>query len=634
VVVLPIRVAGVLLAVTLLTPARATGQSQIAAITYPVDGALQADLSQPIRWTTVSGAQAYYLYIGTAAGANDLVNSGELQTTSLVVASLPVGTTLHARMWTKAGGVWRYADSSFTASVSPPATSVLTFPVNGASGADMARAIQWTRVANGQAYYLYVGTTPGAHDLVDTGELLSTSFLASGLPVGSTLYARIWTKLGGAWRYSDSVFTAAPPSLTATITYPVDGAATVDLSLPIRWTTVANVQAYTLYIGTTIGASDLVNSGETASVSYSASSLPLDQLLHARMWTEVGGVWRYVDSTFTAAQPTTARLIFPADGTANAGMGQSIHWTAVVNAQAYYLYVGTSTGAKDLLDTGELQQTSFPGSGLPAGQTLFVRLWTKVGGVWRYVDSLFSAAASNPQTSVVTYPLNGMTDADPSIPIQWSNAWGQAYYLYLGTARGATDVVDSGETNSMYYKVGSVPIGQQLYARLWTKAGGIWRYTDSSFMARARDAHDVTLTFDALSRTPMSSYVDTASGFIVSSTQGSWFSDYGILDFKALSASNVVGEVQVAGLAQASFTFTSVDLYSSVTPIPYTITGLRNATQVFTFTSTVPLSLGNFRTVVNPYANDVIDTLVIRLTNATTMCCSNPMGIDNISLRK
>ena len=634
---LRIRIACALAATMLLTPPRVMAQSQIAVITYPADGAVQADLSQPIQWTTIAGAEAYYLYVGTATGANDLVNSGELHATSMVVASLPAGTTLHARMWTKAAGVWRYADSTFSARASAPTTSVLTFPASGASSADMAHAIQWTSVANAQAYYLYVGSTPAGHDLVDTGELLVTSFLATALPVGPTLYARIWTKIGGVWRYSDSLFIAAPPSLTATITAPIDGAASADLSLPIRWTTVANAQAYTLYVGTTVGASDLVNSGETAGVSYLASSLPLGQLLHARMWTKLGGIWRYVDSTFTAAQPVTARLIVPVDGTKNSDISQAMRWTPVVNAEAYYLYVGTSTGGKDLVNTGELQQTSFTVSGLPAGQTLYARLWTKVGGVWRYVDSLFSAAAPTILTSFITYPPNAAANADPSIPIQWNNVFSrQAYYLYLGTTPGAKDLVDSGETINVYYKLGSVPTGRPLYARLWTKAGGIWRYTDSSFTAEARDAQDVTLRFNDLALSAFfSSYTDTASGFIVSPTQGDWFGGSGFpppgIEFKPPNASSVVGEVQVVAAGHASFTFKSVDLYSSVTTIPYTITGMRGSTQVFTFTSTVPNTFGNFKTVVNPYATDVIDTLLIHLTNTTI---SNSMGIDNISLRK
>src|SRR5437867_12628291 len=53
----------------------------------------------------------------------------------------------------------------------------------------------------------------------------------------------------------DSTFSAAPTiSLTAAITYPTNGAVNADLSHPIQWSSVANVQAYYLYVGTTAGA--------------------------------------------------------------------------------------------------------------------------------------------------------------------------------------------------------------------------------------------------------------------------------------------------------------------------------------------------------------------------------------------
>ena len=48
--------------------------------------------------------------------------------------------------------------------------------------------------------------TAGAKNLVDTGGLQSTSYLAVGLPANQTLYARIWAQVGGVWRFSDSEF--------------------------------------------------------------------------------------------------------------------------------------------------------------------------------------------------------------------------------------------------------------------------------------------------------------------------------------------------------------------------------------------------------------------------------------------
>jgi hypothetical protein len=64
-----------------------------------------------------------------------------------------------------------------------------------------------------QSCHLFVGTTPGAHDLVTSAILPSTqtSYNVPALPTGSTLWARIRTRgSDGLWRFTDVSFTAAP----------------------------------------------------------------------------------------------------------------------------------------------------------------------------------------------------------------------------------------------------------------------------------------------------------------------------------------------------------------------------------------------------------------------------------------
>jgi hypothetical protein len=55
------------------------------------------------------------------------------------------------------------------------------------------------------------------------------------------------------------------------------------------------------------------------------------------------------------------------------------------------------------------------------------------------------------------------------------------------------------------------------------------------------------------------------------------------------------------------------------------------STKVFSVSGTVPNTFGELATVANPDAGDLIDTLVIELTNGTA-CCKNPMGLDNVRL--
>jgi len=121
-------------------------------------------------------------------------------------------------------------------------------------------------------------------------------------------------------------------------------------------------------------------------------------------------------------------------------------------------------------------------------------------------------------------------------------------------------------------------------------------------------------------------------GLTLRTTLASWYSSANgrpapSLQFSSLGTSTQ-GEVQITAGGK-TFKFLSVDVYSSVTPIPYTFTGILGTTTVFTVSNTQGNTFGNFATVTNPQSSSVIDSLVIHLTNSAGTG-SNPMGIDNV----
>jgi hypothetical protein len=458
----------------LVFPAPVLAETASASILTPVDGATSADFTVPIRWSAVPGAEAYYLYVGSTAGAKDLLDSGQVQQTSVGANRLPLQQRLYARLWTKLNGVWTYRDSTFTGTIG---SAMLTYPANASTTADLTLPLTWSGVTTAQAYYLYVGTAPGLKDLIDSGEIRTTSYAATKIPENQTVHARVWTKLADGWRYTDSSFRGE--RLVARITAPGNGTAFADWWSPIQWTSVLRAQAYYLYMGSTPGANDLANSGETQQTSYRALTLPIDRVVHARLWTKVDGVWRFTDSSFSGAL-LTSEITYPVNGSTAADLARDIQWTTVSNAEAYYLYIGTTPAGKDHVDSGELLGTSYTARNLPADVTLHARLWTRAGGVWRFSDTAFKGA---PVTSALVYPPNGSTTADAARPFEWTSVPGaDAYYLYVGTSPGARDLVDSGERQQTSYAPRApLPSGRTLHARIWARTSGIWRFTDSTF---------------------------------------------------------------------------------------------------------------------------------------------------------
>jgi hypothetical protein len=146
---------------------------------------------------------------------------------------------------------------------------------------------------------------------------------------------------------------------------------------------------------------------------------------------------------------------------------------------------------------------------------------------------------------------------------------------------------------------------------------------------------NVTMTFNARTTNGATVSIFSESGFLISANLDSWvaLTTYGnpapFIEFRASATGSVTGEIQVWADGHAPFGFKSIDLYSSVTKIPYVMTGVRGVTNVFTLADTLPNTFGAFRTVVNPHGAHLIDTLTVSLSNSNA---PNPMGLDNIVL--
>ncbi len=146
----------------------------------------------------------------------------------------------------------------------------------------------------------------------------------------------------------------------------------------------------------------------------------------------------------------------------------------------------------------------------------------------------------------------------------------------------------------------------------------------------------VTITFDGLSNNGSAFKGYSQGGFTVSPTSGSWvaLTTYGnplpSIIFNRSAAQPTITAAVTITAGGSGFHFQSVDLYSSITTIPYVFTGLLKSNQVFSVSAEEGNTFGSFVTVANPNATDTIDTLVITLSNPETPCCPNPVGLDNV----
>jgi hypothetical protein len=55
-------------------------------------------------------------------------------------------------------------------------------------------------------YWLEVGSAPGSKEYYDASLGLWTNAWVGGLPVGATIYVRVWTLSAGGWLYQDYTY--------------------------------------------------------------------------------------------------------------------------------------------------------------------------------------------------------------------------------------------------------------------------------------------------------------------------------------------------------------------------------------------------------------------------------------------
>jgi hypothetical protein len=185
-----------------------TALSQTVWITSPIPNTTFAGTTVTFTW---EAAYSSWLYVGSSLGAYDLHQSGELGgASSREVSGLPLdGRTVYVRLYKKAtaDSSWRFRDYQYTAYTEP---DWITSPVPGSQLLGATVTFTWEAAYSS---WLYVGSSLGAYDLHQSGELGgATSRVVSGLPLdGRTIYVRLYKKAGAGspWIYRDYQYIAA-----------------------------------------------------------------------------------------------------------------------------------------------------------------------------------------------------------------------------------------------------------------------------------------------------------------------------------------------------------------------------------------------------------------------------------------
>ena len=273
----------------------------------------------------------------------------------------------------------------------------------------------------------------------------------------------------------------------AVLTEPVPGSAFTATSVTFRWDD-ANADEYRLVVGNSPGGAQIANKrglGADAT-SVVVSNLPQDgRTVHVRLWSRFDQEWVSRDATFTAvdvAQATAAQLTSPASGSQMTSDALSLAWTDV-GASSYHVFVGRYPGDRSLADTATTA-TSLVIPGLPRdGRPLYVRLFSDTMAGWLSSDlSITAASPAQSAAGTLSSPAPGTTLTEPDVSFAWTDVGADEYHLFVGYRPGSREVFSASAGRQGFIGVGGLPIdGGDLHARLWTRSGTQWRFTDSVY---------------------------------------------------------------------------------------------------------------------------------------------------------
>jgi len=419
-----------------------------------------------LTWSTVSGANNYYIYRATSySGTYSYLTS--VTSTSYTDSGLSANTTYYYKVVAlNSSGQSAYSSIASATTTNNGYPSVPTGLTATPSGADQIY-LSWNSSSSASYYYLYRSTSySGTYTLVTSTN--STSYTDSGLSIYTTYYYKVMAVNSlGSSDYSSIV-----NATTSTVSYPT---APINLSissvnssqLRISWDSVSSASTYYIYRSSS-------SSGSYTSVGSSSTTAYTDTGLdpNTTYYYKVMAYNSYGYSPYSSVIFGTTALAAPTNLSATAISSSQINltWTGVSGA-TNYIVSRSSTVDGTYSSIATVSTNSYSNTGLTAGTTYYYKVQTlnSVGA------SSYSAVANatTQAGSVPAVPTN--LDANPvtgssQIMLTWTAASGATSYTvtrcetvdgtYTNIATGVNTAYHLDSTASpntvYYYKIVAV----------------------------------------------------------------------------------------------------------------------------------------------------------------------------------
>lgn len=433
-----------------------------AVLESPVVGTQLASTTPTFTWTSGTGAQDYWLDIGTAFAQGNLW-AGVVPTTSKQSVALPCAAvnstnpaTIYIRLYTRIGGAWQtpndytYKQPPSQACSADPRAS-LTTPTPGSALPYSTMTFTWAAGPQGADYWLDVGNTGVGQGTTFGGLVSTTSKQVTGIPCTGTIHVRLYTRISGTWQAPIDYTFGPPPAVEcnpansqARLQSPTPGSVLKSHTVNFSWSPGNGAQSYWLDVGTAQGQGT-ITAGELTAMSKEVAGIPCSApTIHSRLWTKKAGAWLPpLDYTFGPPPPQ-----FCPDPT-----------TTSVSPSSVYLGLGQPTAFTALI------------ADRPATQTHAVT-WTL-----KYKDAQGNYQLATPKSVYGELLPNGEYTAPTAVAPQWPSG---TLIVYAEASFTPTLAVARAEIQVRYYPVDCTyryqpsninGVGQDLNLLMWQQDG-------------------------------------------------------------------------------------------------------------------------------------------------------------------
>lgn len=270
----------------------------------------------------------------------------------------------------------------------------------------------------------------------------------------------------------------------------------------ISWNEVEGATEYWIELSRVRGGRELYNKSTGDSPSVVLYSLPQDgSTVYMRIWYFLNTTWKYVDVTYkagTGAIDTGITNVIPESGTTlpvppGNNFVYSFYWTGPVDVEEYWVYAGTSVGGSNVYNASVGRMPSFQirDTVMPMnGNTLYVRIWYRLAGFWRYKDVTYITPVktnSNDVTSIVTYtPSQTGTKIAAVQDFSWNQVTrATEYWVELSKTKGGRELYSRSTGTKTSVTISGIPQdGSKLFLRIWYYTPSTqWGYKDIEYVA-------------------------------------------------------------------------------------------------------------------------------------------------------